>query len=395
MRKLISLILCLLMICLMLTGCSESFIEKFREDIHQYDDVVLDSDREELELDFYIICGEGTTDRSKEDVERYINAHLSDLYKTTLDIHYLSADEYEEIALADAKATGESRADIVLIAGKDMFDKFFNEILLANISYLYETKKYGLLNTIVSSTLLKSSIVEVQAVDKFGVSFADRRYYTVPNNHVIGEYDYILINKEMATDYLNYSPRQLSEMTTYELTAELRAKIGADADNYVKQVSGTYMDKAKYEAQGYHVNIASYPVADVEEAFSSAFSIVRHELDTRHLQAEEDISINAKNAYENHYDRCMEVVYALSSDPVLRNLLQYGHKGTNYVVDDNDNIVPFGSDDAGYYNMNLLYTGNVFTAYYCKDGWSKDDYLNGLEQNKQSVVPVVVAPPAE
>ncbi len=397
MRKFISLVLCLLMICLMLTGCSESFIDKFREDIHKYDDVVLDRDREALELDFYIICGEGTTDRSKEDVERYINAHLFDLYKTTLDIHYLSADEYEEIALADAKATGESRADIVLIAGKDMFDNFFSETLLADISYLYDNKKYALLNTVISSTLLNSSIVKVQTVNQFGDSFAESRYYTVPNNHVIGEYQYILINKSVATEYYNFSPRELSEMTSYELTAELRAKIGADADSYVKQVSGTYMDKAKYEAQGYHVNIASYPVADVEEAFSSAFSIVRHELDTRHLQAKEDISINAQNAYENHYDRCMEIVYALSNDPELRNLLQYGHKGTNYVVDDNDNniIIPFGSGDPGYYNMNLLYTGNVFTAYYCKDVWSKDDYLNGIEQNKQSVVPVTVDPDTE
>ena len=43
MRKLFSLFLCVLMICLMLTGCSESFIDKFREDIPMYYNVAMDA----------------------------------------------------------------------------------------------------------------------------------------------------------------------------------------------------------------------------------------------------------------------------------------------------------------------------------------------------------------
>ena len=384
MRKMFSIILCLAMVCTLLTGCSESFIEQFIEDLKQYDDVVLPTDREELEFDFYIICGEGTTDRSKEDVERYINAHLSDLYKTTLDIHYLSAEEYKDVVLTDAAKEGEEKADIVLVAGKDMFDSFYEENLLADISSLYSTKKFGLLNTMIASTLLESSVVSVPAVDQYGTTYMSSRYYTVPNNHVIGEYKYILIDKAEA-QFFNYSNRQLEAMVTYDSTLELREKLGDKAADCVKEVSGIYTDKAKYEAEGYHVNVASYPLADVNDAFSSAFSIVRHELDTRHVESEDKIPKERKDIYNAYYDRCMEIVYALSADEVFKNLLQFGHRGTNYSVDDNGVVTPF-TEGAGVYNMDILYTGNIFKSYYCEQiNWNEAAYLNGIEQNKQSV----------
>ena len=389
MKRLLSLLLCIVMICLALTGCSESFLEQFKEDIKEYDDLVLPSEREDVVLDFYIICEAETTDRSKEDVERYINAHLSDLYKTTLDIHYLSMEEYQNTVLADAAKTGEERADIVLIAGYDMFNALYSQNLLAELTPFYSTKKYGLLNTLIASTLLKSSLITVKAYDEVGSPYDSLRYYTVPNNHVIGEYEYVIINKEIARQY-NFSSRQLEAMTTYELTADLRAAIGDTADQYVKAVKGIYTDKAAYEAQGYHVNIVSYPVADIDEAFLSAFSIVRHELDTRYKDKEDDISIESKNIYNDHYERCMEIVYALSADVTLKNLLQYGHKGTNYTLDSNEVVTSY-TEGAGVYKMNMLYTGNVFNAYYCEEiGWNAAAYNNGVEQNKESVVPVIL-----
>ena len=396
MRKILSLFLALVIVCLMLTGCSEEFIDKFREDIKQYDDVVLSRERGEIELDFYIICEDATTDRSKEDVERYINLYLNDLYKTTLDIHYLSAAEYEAKALADAAVSGADRADIVLIVGKDMFDKFYNANLLADITSFYSTKQFGLLNTLIAAPLLQSATVSVDAVDQYGTSYTSNRFYTVPNNHVIGEYEYVIINKQVAR-YYNYSNAELNKVITDDDIAALQAVIG---EENVKKVSGIYTDKANYQAgtypgdaTEYHVNVAKYPTADVNEAFLSGFGIVRHELDTRHVEAEANISLEAKNAYNDHYLRCMEVVYSLSEDVTLRNYLQYGYKGTNYTVDENGVITSY-TEGAGVYKMNILYTGNLFKAYYTTDenvGWNEETYKNGVEQNKDAVVPTVPA----
>ena len=86
----------------------------------------------------------------------------------------------------------------------------------------------------------------------------------------------------------------------------------------------------------------------------------------------------------------MEIVYALSADVTLKNLLQYGHKGTNYTLDSNEVVTSY-TEGAGVYKMNMLYTGNVFNAYYCEEiGWNAAAYNNGVEQNKESVVPVIL-----
>ena len=383
MKRIVSLLLCLLMTCLVFTGCSESTLDKFREDINEYNEVVLPSDKEEVELDFYVIYEDGTTETAMESVQLYINSHLSDNYKTTLDIHYLTAAEYEAVAYADAAKTGEDRADIVLLVGKDMFDRFYAANMLADLTSYYSSNTYGLLNTAIADTLLKSSLINV---DSAGNPLSLPRYYTVPNNHVIGNYEYILIDKEIARRY-NFSNRQLEEMTNFDSTAELRALIGEGAENYVKQVSGIYTDKAMYEADGYVCNVASYPVGDVNEAFAASYAIVRHELDTTYSGTEP--SIEAKTAYNNHYDRCMEIVYALSTDVEFRNLLQYGYRGVNYTVD-SDGVITSYTEGDGVYKMNLLYTGNVFKAYYCEQvSWNAAALANGENQNKESVLPAV------
>ncbi len=383
MKRIVSLLLCLLMTCLVFTSCSESTLDKFREDIDEYKDVVLPSDKEEVELDFYVIYEEGTTETAKESVQLYINSHLSDTYKTTLDIHYLTAAEYEAVAYADAAKTGDDRADIVLLVGKDMFDRFYTANMLADLTSYYSSNTYGLLNTEIADTLLKSSLIYV---DSAGNSLSLPRYYTVPNNHVIGQYEYILINKEIARRY-NFSNRQLEQMTTYESTAELRAMIGEGAENYVKQVYGTHTNKAEYEAAGYVCNVASYPVGDVAEAFAASYAIVRHELDTAYTGTEP--SIEAKTVFNAHYDRCMEIVYALSTDVEFRNLLQYGYRGVNYTVDD-DGVVTSYTEGDGVYKMNILYTGNIFKAYYCEQiPWNAATLANGENQNKEAVLPSV------
>ena len=126
----------------------------------------------------------------------------------------------------------------------------------------------------------------------------------------------------------------------------------------------------------------------VAQAFKSSFAIVRHPSDTRYKDAEENISIEAQNAYNAHYNRCMEIIYALNTDKTFRNLLQYGHLGTNYSFDQDTETVIRYTEGAGVYNMNLLYTGDVFSAYYCPElNWTVETYNNGINQNKEAVVP--------
>ena len=224
-------------------------------------------------------------------------------------------------------------------------------------SEFFNSDTYGTLNTNIAESLLAASKI-------------DNKFYCVPNNHVVGAYEYLVINKDKAEE-LNFGPKTITTYDTYDKSADLRAAIEANGDtvsDYVYLIEdGKYEDKAAIEASGEWVcNIVSKPVATAAEAFSSAFAI--------------SSTIDAEYA-----DRCFEILFALNMDTYFRNLLQYGVNVTNYTIDDNEVVTRKINDENNAYNMNLLYTGNVFKAYYCEElGWTKDAKTYGEAQNLDS-----------
>ena len=395
MKKIIALFLFLVMSVLLLVGCAE---DEIGADLEDYKDKYQPEVREDLVLDFYIVVEEGTTENAIVTVERMINTYLSDLYKTKLDMHYLTADEYEATVTADVNKTGDDRADIVLVLGEDMFDSLYESHALANVADFLKDTKYGKLNTQISGTLLDATVVTENRTTHLDKPYTVDNRYVIPNNRVIGSYTYLLIDKEAAR-YVNYSNNDISSMLSYEATAELRQDLGDngfDVDECVKIVDGMYADKAAYEKEGYFCNIVNYPTVDREEAYFSSFAVVRAENDLSYKNtkdpdpnADPETVVPVDTSYLSHYDRCMEVIYTLNSDVYLRNLLQYGVKGTNYTLAEDGSIVS-NTEGPGVYNMNLLYTGDIFKAYYCENlGWNETVKTEGDLQNKQSVLPSV------
>ena len=184
MKKFISLLLCVAMCCILLVGCVD---EPIGSDLEDYEQYRKQDDRSPIELDFYIVSD--TTDLSaKETVAREINAYLFALYETTLDIHFLTSDEYLAKLHEGVNATGADRADIVLITGKAMFDELYGAGKLVSLNRYFSSKDFGRLNSpeMIASALLQASVAP------------DGNKYVVPNNRVVGEYGYYLVNKEVA-----------------------------------------------------------------------------------------------------------------------------------------------------------------------------------------------------
>ena len=389
MKKILAMALCLVMCALALVGCADDEIGSY---LPNYDGLVNNNEREAMELDFYIVVGEGTDSNAIVTVERMINSYLETLLNTTLDIHYVTEQEYNTVVLADSKKTGDDRADIVLINSVGLFNDMMDEHLLANLTDFYKLEKFGILNRRINEDLLKASKVVSQRIDLSNNPYNVSYYYSVPNNRVLGQYEYVVIKND-AAEYLLYSASKLSAMTTYESTQTLRDELvqaGYDADECVKLVSGKYEDKALYESQGYTCNIAKYPTIDVNEAFYSAFSIVADETDKSYLDVKDKPASSTEKPktpeYYARYERCMEVIYALNTDATFRNLLQYGVKNTNYQVKDDGTLVRAGLGENAYY-MNILYTGDVFLADYCEEiGWTAAAAANGNKQNAQTVL---------
>ena len=394
MKKLICLILCLTFALGMLVSCGN---DEIGADLDKLKDKVQSEVVNELELDLYVIVGEGTTQNAINTVELMINQHL-EKFKTSLDIHYLTADEYVETVYGDLSLEGDDKADIVLITSEDQFTTLREERLIANITSYFDPVKspYRSLNTQICSALLSAAAVPEEMKNSAGTTYISNNHYCVPNNRVVGEYQIVIINRDIS-EYYGIGELTAKEMITAELCQPLYDKIDNDPaqkysrDEAVIITTGSYADVLAYQADGrYIVNIQA-PYVTSADAYTSAFAIARHPADKRHEIAWDDVESSADvKQYSNYYNRCMQVIYELNTNADMRNLLLYGKLNTNYRIDEETGYVvhdEIGEDDI--YVMDILYTGDVFKAYYCDcelHSWTKEDAEYGEIQNKDAVV---------
>ncbi len=449
MKKIVCLVLCVVAMCFALVGCSDDVYGDIMENLDEINKIWTPKVVEQMEFDLYVVFDDSFVDgavasafeeaRAEKEqdgtvltatelaelkaairadilekvngaqttVESRINKYFEnykqdqrkfDLQKTTLDIHYLTANEYERVMLdaADPSISNEDdRADIVLIINEEMFNTLYTEKRIACLdTILTAAPPYGTLYGQVAESLFTASKVPVTNL----VSSV----YCVPNDHIVGEYKYAVINKTVAdalymgTDSVRAMVSEDSEMTV-EFKNRLSSAIdradpafisrveGIDLDNAVQFVSGTYADAYTYAEAGNYVVLVSTPVATKADAYSGAFAIVRHPLDNMAITGEEP-SMQAKEKINTYYNRCMEVIFELNTNVELHNLLQYGAANIHYDIveqDDDGNIISVKYRDDGFYRMNPLYTGDINTSYFNEElGWNKfvSDY--GAEQNK-------------
>ena len=110
----------------------------------------------------------------------------------------------------------------------------------------------------------------------------------------------------------------------------------------------------------YYVKVVKKPVATEETVFESMLGVT---------------------TYTKNLDRAMEIITLLNTDPELRNLLQYGIKGTHYDIDETGALRRLND----HYMMNLVDTGNVFMAY-PEEGMPLDAWEYGKKQNLDAIV---------
>ena len=388
MKKIISLALMLVFVLLALVSCGGDELTPIPE--HYPNDV--DNKEATEEVDLYIIVGDGTADKALDPIKKYINNKAVSELNVKLNVNYISQTEYQttvKAAVEDQSIIREYTVDemqldgsvvkvtkkagaVVLVNGFDFIAQLaaieYNfgveeatgeEIIkpaIVNIApYLLE-REYSELNITVPSALLAAA------------KTVDGKLLAFPNARTLGEYTYLVINEEIASKTLKFSPTELSSYKTYEETAALRDAMVAnsfDPDDYVMIKKGSYSDKAKLEAEGYICNIVATPSVSASDAYASAYAIV-------------DSGVDVVN------DRAMRVINALSKNAEIRNILQYGIEYTNYTVENGTVVRKEGNDS---YVMNYMYTGNAFILMYSEEiGWTQEAMQNGINQNKDVVL---------
>lgn len=416
MKKIISLLVVTFMLVLSLASC-ESGVGDFQYD---YNPVPT----KKISLNLYIICDEESSPVALTSVAKDIADYTESKFDTKVNVIYKTASQYktdlinaitstqtvpEGATSEQIEAINAVKPGIVLINSKELMDDLMEDEVLLDLTAMYATRAYGTLNAQINSALLEASKLTVEGS-------TTKMLYSVPNNRVLGEYTYLLINKAKAQENFASSKGDWDQIKTIEDAQNI-----LPAGSYTTVV-GSYKTRFEYDKSVYYFNedantlpIIEYPSVTADDAFASAFAVVKG-------GAIPKTSADAMDDTE-FVSRAMQIIYAINTDTTLRNTLQYGRENTNYVLangsyDKNGNFVEEGGEydkivdstvsggyviipngyiipkvesETSYYKMNLEYTGDVFKAgksYYREEnyGWDIDGYNNGIEQNKDVLV---------
>ena len=482
MKKFLFLALCMVMACMVLVGCDDEIgSELYGQEGYYANGMQNDTAEPKADIDMYVVVSDliDFTDPNValqyNTVVTELNAHIEEDMNVKLYVHYIHESEYYDTIVeavkpgykVDSNNNGsldderECTADIVLINSKQLFDALYSDnvadnMLLSIDAQLDKNGASGRLKAIIPDVLWDACEVEVTSTAADGTATVSKVNYVVPNNRVIGEYEFLLVNRadlqnaklserqighgnfkctscgviyELGKTYhgisVTYKETSLgsAELDNFDVAAALKTdsasysklncKCGKDLIKNSKMIdfssvdsedvisvfkamygdadyeaklqectkTGTYADKVYFangehtDADGdlYYCNIISYPSITAEEAFESAFAVVRD---------------NA-NALKS-----MDIICALNNDATFANLLQYGEDRVNYTsyekteVDANGKTVTVTyvePKESNLYLMNPLYCGNFELMYYYDDteasfAWGYSVIYNGAAE---------------
>lgn len=295
-----------------------------------------------------------------------------------------------------------SPIDIVMIADEQMYDRFDELGLLMPVeasSTSYKNLQKYIYPTFFSELKnLKGSIS------------------AIPNNNMLAEYTYILVNKELADKYdfnigtfSGYSDISsfLSEVKANESCVPFASvpealgifKLFGDdvalgtyfdpINGYVKGDSTTAQSSFKvenlFELPQYtdHLKLmeeykkAGYFDGDADKD-GFAVKVVTGDASIQNIYDNDESDYYVKviqnpfvlreaifdgmfavTSYTSNKDRAMEILEAINTDSQVKNLLQYGIEGVNYTVNEDDTVTRLNSD----YMMDNALTGNVYMGH--------------------------------
>ncbi len=292
----------------------------------------------------------------------------------------------------------EDQLDIFLVRGYDNYKRYIDSDLVE----MLDTELNG--NSRLLRTYIYPSFLE--CVNQGGI-------YAIPNNHIIGEYQLLLVNKELADKY-DYDETELEDFPNclefikdigsmnldgvvpllgevepgnmvyfssdgnwslladriekdykykdeIELTNTLELPFCNDVIKAMKELNelGYVGDGIEREGQKFAVGVVKGDFTLIDK-YKDDYYIHVH----AYPYADEDdifASMFAVSPYTKSVSRSMEIITYLNTNEEFRTILQYGVKGVHWDIDpNNSDVIKSLSSD---YRMNIVDTGNIFMTY--------------------------------
>lgn len=325
-------------------------------------------------------------------------------------------------------AENGTQVDIFLVNSVDNYYKYINEGIIQRL----DDELIGnsaLITKYIHPTYLNAAATTLTKGVYSG-------YYGIPNNKVVGDYEYILLRKDLVDKYghdytelttLSKLEEYISDvrgegvttiLDTYGVAPLSISMTGEDSlfGSYVgyapKQTNNAmprnlltnssfqkeYSQIRTLKAQGTMVegeltedpNAACIFVkgsAAIPELYADKYyaSVYKYPTATNENTFN---SVYAVSKYAQSLKRCMQVIKYMQTNEELANILRYGVKDEHYTYDEDNNIVTVISND---YKANPEYSGNMFLTYQ-NTGMSEeelklsaDSWALGKQQNLEAL----------
>lgn len=479
-KKLTSLLLAALLTAGSLVGCSSKAEE---EDVATAD--TEQSVRVSMTLTLALPTKSGTTDEAAQKVEAAINRLTQAKFDTAIDLRLIPENEYQayiddtlssiNTKILEEESAAESRrkeikalkAQGVDVSGMDTGDDeettetveteeetIVNDLGISIKQYpevgdtqfdIFLVQGYDNYNSYIENEYIQQLDSELSGNSKLLKTYIYPTFlelanvsgtYAIPNNHPVGQYQYLLVNKELVDTY-DYDPDELTTLLkctdfikdignqhldgVVPLLGEVEPANmtywGTDQSQWsilASQITNTMSYKLKLVPKSvFSINVFVNTIGAMKELSELGYigdgtikdgekfavgvvagdaSIVEQYGDeyytyiySKPMMTEEDAYGNmlAVSTYSKNLSRAMEIITYINTSTDIRTILQYGIEGENWEYENQDtqDTIRILNND---YQMDLVTTGNVYMTY-PGEGVSMDYWNYGKQQNIDSI----------
>ena len=486
-KKILSLILCLMMLLVpVLTSCAAGQDTETGEEA----DVNEEAKRDPMTLSFWIPTSKDTTEEAIDQVEAALNVLLSSKYNTNIELNAIAEDKYESVlddklididtvkTAASEKAESErlqkiedavngivredsdkkdpeantgvadesdapkeaetildeygqaitvfpevadDQLDIFLVKGYDKFREYREKDLVTNLDEAMTKVGYKMYSYVYPTF--------------FDLSRDNGSVYAIPNNHALGEYQLLLVNKDLVAKY-DYAEEELTTLLDCEefildiasqnlpgivpildeyeapnmvyfssdgnwsmFSSQIKAGVGAKSElapgltlstDFIKtfgmmkrlKEKGAIGNGTLNEGEDFAVAVVNGD-ASLFDKYADDYYVNIHGVPYADV---DDVFESAfcVSKYTKDSTRAMEVITYLNTDETVRTILQYGVEGIHWRLDNSgDEPTIKLLDESKNYVMNLNDTGNVYLTYPA-EGVGKSYWKYAMKQNGDS-----------
>lgn len=452
-RRLFCLLLCVLMaLTTVLTSCSEKDETEVEMDTSGI------AGKKAMTLVLYSICEPGTTEEAIESVQEKLNVITEAKFNTHIILRLFTEDKYydeiesrikeieekqemeekleaaRKVAQKAAKAAGVTTSppettEKVTETEETLVDEFglkktvYPEVdgeqldifLINDYSKYKDYYDRGVLVQLDEELSVNSKALKDYIYPTFlNAVRIEGGTYAIPNNHVVGEYQYMLINRELFDKYYFDIDKitVINDLNEYVETVAAKEKavtpvldtIGVESFLYypmnsrsviagyaagklaegssatpknifaVRQYKLAEASLLNWNKDGSYVKADSIDGKDFGVAFVAGDYALRDKYEEDYYvvtykypnfdNSEAYAGMYAVGAFTKSTSRCMEVITLLTLNEDFRNIFQYGVEGEHFERDEYTGDLHSISNE---YKMNPLYTGNQFKLWQSAD----------------------------